>query len=77
MVDTVRLQYVSHESRAMYHPDYLDETEHQRAVRLGLLDVWQSVCSFQLTANHSITYTGKKAHVMWKAWNERIFNKKK
>lgn len=45
-------------------------TEHR------LLDRWKPECKFQLSANHNITYTGKKATVMWKEWNRRIFKKK-
>jgi len=63
----------------MYHPSWPNETEWQRAERLGLLDVWTPVCSFQLTANHSVTYTGKKAIAMYAAWRAKVFsnNKKK
>lgn len=41
------------------------------------LDKWFPVVSFQLTANHCLTYTGDKAVAMWKAWQEKIFNKHK
>ncbi len=42
-----------------------------------LLDVWKPVCRLQLTANHSLTYTGEKAKSIWKEWGRRIFEKKK
>lgn len=74
---TVRARMIDTREPASYHPDYPGETMYERAIRLDLWDSWQPVCSFQLTANHSITYTGKKAVAMWAAWNERIFNKKK
>lgn len=73
---TVRGRLISIFEIAPYHPEYPGELMLQRAVRLGIIDNWQPVCSFQLTANHSIVYTGPKAVSMWKAWNEKIFNKK-
>lgn len=73
---TVRGEFIHEFKMALYHPDYPGESEIQRAQRLGIVDVWTPTVQFQLTANHSITYTGKKAVVMWKAWQERIFNKK-
>lgn len=74
---TVRARLVHVTEPAAPHPDYPGETMIERARRLNIIDIWQPVCTFQLTANHNVTYTGKKAIVMWKAWNERIFNKKK
>lgn len=41
-----------------------------------LLDVWIPEVRFQLSNSHSIVYTGEKAESMYKAWKERIFNKK-
>lgn len=75
--NTVRGQEVSVHRPAMWHPDYPNESELERADRLNLLDIWTPVCTFQLAANHNVTYTGDKAKVMWKAWNEKIFNQKK
>lgn len=74
---TVRGAYCASYELAGYHPDYPSESMLQRAERLNLLDTWTPVCQFQLTANHSLTYTGDKAVNMWKAWREKIFNKKK
>lgn len=74
---SVRGRLVPDNEPAAPHPDYPGETMLERARRLYLFDTWQPVCTFQLTANHNVTYTGKKATVMWKAWQERIFNKKK
>lgn len=48
----------------------------QLAKELKLIDVWIPHCKFQLTANHSITYTGDKALSLWKAWQAKIFKKK-
>lgn len=74
---SVRLQHVNRMDYAFPHPDYPGETEWERAKRLELLDVWKPVVVFQLTANHSITYTGNKAIILWKAFNARIFSKRK
>jgi len=52
------------------------ETLISNAKRFNLLDHWTPEVKFQLTANHSLTYTGKKAVSLWKEWNRRMFNKK-
>lgn len=62
---------------AAYHPDFPGETMLQRAVRLDILDKWTPICIFQLSANHTLTYTGEKAISMWKAFNIKIFKKNK
>lgn len=62
---------------AAYHPDYPGETMVERARRLELIDVWKSVTVFQLTANHNVTFTGKKAAQMWKMWCAKIMKRKK
>ena len=46
------------------------------ATRKGLLDIWVPHITFMLSANHRVTYTGKKALAMQKAWGEKIFKKK-
>jgi hypothetical protein len=48
-----------------------------RAVRYRILDVWIPYTTFQVSANHRLTYTGDKAISLWKAWCEKQFNKKK
>ena len=63
-------------SYAAYHPDFPGETVIERARRLDLLDKWKPVVSFQLTANHTITYTGEKATLMWNMYCERLRRKK-
>lgn len=40
-----------------------------------VLDRWTPVIRFQLTANHTLKYTGKKAIAMWKAWRGKVFKK--
>lgn len=49
------------------------ETALEFAKRRNLIDIWTPECRMQLSANHTLVYTGKKARAMWKAWNERIF----
>jgi len=60
-------------------PCFMSEglTMLQYAKKEQLLDIWEPVVQFQLTANHNIIYLGAKAKAMWKAWNEKIFNKRK
>jgi hypothetical protein len=62
---------------AFPNPNFPNETMLERAIRLRILDMWTPVIKFQLTANHSIEYTGKKAIALNEAWNARIFGKKK
>lgn len=57
------------------HKDHPNETLLQRAERLKLLDMWTPVLVLELSANHRLTYSGKKALALWKAWNARIFGK--
>lgn len=73
---TVRLQEVFSDKLAMYHPLWPGESEQSRAERLEMIDEWTPVCTFQLTANHNVQYTGEKANTMYKTWNSKIFNKK-
>jgi len=40
-------------------------------------DVWTPYCKFQLSSNHTITYSGEKALSLWKAWQTKIFKPKK
>ena len=51
------------------------ETNLEAARRLGILDVWTPVTRLQFANCHAIEYTGEKAQSIWKAWNEKIFNK--
>lgn len=44
--------------------------------RLGVKDVWTPHVRFQLTANHSVTYSGEKAKSLYKEFNRRIFKTK-
>lgn len=53
------------------------ETELEAAMRLGILDVWFPVTRIQFANNHALEYTGEKAESIWKAWNEKIFSKRK
>ena len=58
------------------HFDNLECTLLERASHLKILDEWIPCVTFQITANHRLTYTGEKAEALWSAWNEKIFNKK-
>ena len=46
------------------------------AMKYRLLDVWTPTLRLQLSANHSLKYTGDKAISLNKEWNRRIFKKK-
>jgi len=52
-------------------------TMEDYAVMRGIKDVWTPICTLQLTANHSLKYTGDKAKSIWREWNRRIFKKGK
>lgn len=54
-----------------------EETKLAAARRTGLIDKWIAQCKFQLSNNHSITYTGDKATSMYKAWCAHVFGGKK
>lgn len=60
---------------ALWHPEFPGEFLYTRAKRRDCLDIWIPEVYFQLTANHSLVYTGKKATALWKEWNRRIFKK--
>jgi hypothetical protein len=44
-----------------------------RAMRKKIVDKWTPVLTLQLTANHSLTYTGEKALTLYKAWCAKIY----
>jgi hypothetical protein len=46
----------------------------QLAKEKKVIDVWTEHTVFQLTANHSITFTGKRAKSLWEAWQAKIFS---
>jgi hypothetical protein len=58
------------------HPSYPHETMLERATRLDILDTWVPVCIAQLTANHSLQFTGDKALSFFKAWKAHIYGRK-
>lgn len=63
---------------ALFHPDYPSEFLVHRLQRRGIPpDVWVPEVLFKLSANHCLIYTGDKAVSLWKAWGEKVFNKKK
>ncbi len=76
-VRTVNGEAFDESAYALLHIQYPCETMLERALRLDLIDVWTPVLRMQLSANHTLEYTGKKALSLWKAWNARIFSKRK
>lgn len=77
LMSTFRMEFISTTQLAMWHPDYPTESEYERAARLQVLDVWTPTVYFQLSANHNLVYTGKKALELYSAFKGRIFNKTK
>lgn len=60
---------------AFYHADYLGETVIQRAIRLGILDVWTPQIILKFSANETLVYTGEKAISINKIWCSKIYGK--
>lgn len=52
------------------------ETAFEVATRRAIIDKWTPELKLQLTANHTLTYTGDKAKSLWAEWNRRVFKKK-
>src|SRR6476469_322548 len=74
---TVRGEAFDITGLAKPHPLFPGETMGERAVRIGILDVWTPVLHLKLQANNYLIYTGDKALSMNAAWNAKIFGKKK
>lgn len=72
-VPSVHCIMVSDILPAYHHYNFPRETELQRAKRLGILDVWYPVLILELSANHRLRYTGKKAKQLWKVWKAKIY----
>ena len=62
---------------AMPHELYPGETMLERARRLDLIDRWQPVVYVKQPCNHGLLYEGRCALEIWKAWNARVFGKRK
>jgi len=62
---------------AMPHELYPGETTLQRARRLDLIDRWRPVVYVKQPCNHGLLYEGRCALEIWKAWNARVFGKRK
>ena len=75
IVPTVHGMWFEPNGMAATHPLYPGESNMQRARRLKVLDIWIPECKFIMASNHSVTYTGKKALEMYKAWSAKIFGK--
>jgi len=63
------------DEKALWLPDYPDETMLERAIRRKLLDRWWPVCILQFRNNHSMTFSGDKAKQKWKQYNQHIYGK--
>lgn len=61
------------EEKALWLPDYPDETMLERATRRKLVDRWEPVCILQFRNNHSMTFKGTKAKQKWKQYNTHIY----
>lgn len=57
--------------------DYPHETQLERALRLGILDRWQSIVIFHFHNHSRIERRGAGALALFQAYNAYIFNKKK
>ena len=49
----------------------------QYAIMHNLTDIWHPELTLQLSSNHSLVFTGQKALDLKKAWDSKIFGKKK
>lgn len=54
-----------------------NETLLSFAKRKQLIDTWHPELTLQLSNNHSLIYTGRKALSIWEAWKAKCFGKKK
>lgn len=72
---TVRGEEISKTKYAHWHLEYPLETEYERAVRLGILDVWIPTLRMKLSASSYLIFTGKKAKSLWKEWNRIHYGK--
>ena len=64
-------------SLAMWHPLFPDETELERAIRLGILDTWYFVCELIMNNGHKLVYKGEAAVKIYDSYKGIVFSKKK
>jgi len=77
-IETFNNQIYSPQDRALFHPNYPNESLVNRLKRRGIQpDVWTPEVLLKLSANHCLIYTGEKAVSIYKTWCEKVFNKKK
>lgn len=76
---TFTINGVSYEENelASYIEGYEQETCIERARRLGLLDVWTPLVIVKMQSRYTLTFSGTMALRIWRAWQSKIFNKKK
>lgn len=57
--------------------DFPFESPRERARRLDILDTWTPIVIFHFNSRQTVTYKGDKAESLWRAWNAKVFGKKK
>lgn len=68
-VSTVYGQCIDSDAPAFpFSVDFPQETMHERAIRLSILDIWIPCVTFRFAANNQLTFTGDKAEKLWDAW---------
>ncbi len=63
--------------RAYPHPLFPNETELERAKRLGILDQWTFVVEFILHKGHKLTFKGEKAQELYNIYKGVVYNRSK
>lgn len=69
----------THRLRPMLRTDLVfgsTESMYDRAERLDMLDRWCPVLYMQLSANHTLKFTGDKALSLWAAWKAKQYGNK-
>jgi len=61
---------------AMYYWKFPNETNLERATRLGIIDKWHPVCVLTVSANRTLVYKGEAATKIWKNYNAHIYGKR-
>src|ERR1700722_5869862 len=59
---------------AFYHTDYPLETNMERALRLGILDIWIPYAHIRAQGGVRLNYYGEDALKFWKRWNAHIYS---
>jgi len=69
------LKVVDDSEAIPYYMDYPNETQLERARRLGIIDQWRPIVVFTYSSNKTVCFTGEKAKSMWEGWSKYIFDK--